>query len=279
MTKKLVETEIIIKSQPGYRRVACRDLWMFRELFLTLVKRDILVHYKQTFIGVTWVVLQPLVTMIIFTLVVGRFVGNLSEHFPYPLLVFCGLVPWQTFSKTLSSASSSIVSNQSLVTKVYFPRVLIPATVVTSAIIDIAVNTTVLILLSFWFYKVFTIKLLLLPVLIVFTLISSFFCSLWFAGLSVFYRDFQFLLAYFIQTGQFISPLFYPLSIIPEKWRVVYALNPLVTIIETFRWVVIKNYPFPSFQVCLTSFSVVVFLGWTGWIYFHTVERRIADRI
>lgn len=249
------------------------------DLFLALVKRDISVHYKQTFIGVAWVILQPLLTMLVMTLIVGRFRQLSGEQFPYPLILFGGLVPWLAFSKAWTNGSYSITNNQVLITKVYFPRVILPAAAVAGGIVDILINTIVLIGLTLWFYKTLCWSVLLLPIFGVFVLLNAFAISLWFSGLSVCYRDFQFALSYLVQIGQFVGPVYYPLSAIPEKWHLIYSLNPVVSVIEAFRWAVIPEYPFPSFAVLGASFFTLFLVGISGWFYFCSIERRIADTI
>ena len=273
------EEIVIIEGGGKSSGLKVSDIAKYWDLFCALAKRDISVHYKQTFIGVAWVVLQPLLTMLVMTLIVGRFKQLSGEQFPYPLILFGGLVPWLAFSKAWMNGSHSITGNQVLVTKVYFPRVILPAASVSSVIIDILINTVVLIALTLWFYKTLCWSTLLLPILGVFVLINAFAISLWFSSLSVCYRDFQFALSYLVQIGQFVGPVYYPLSVIPEKWHLIYSLNPMVASIELFRWAVMPDYPFPSLIVLSSSLFTMLLVGISGWFYFHSIERNIADRI
>ena len=220
----------VIEPTKGLRLVDPVELWRWRELFLALMVRNLAVRYKQTAIGIAWVVVQPLATVVIFSFLLGK-LGNVpTDGLPYPLFAFAAMVPWQVFSRAMLEGSMSLASNQSLVTKVYFPRILMPAAAVFGGAVDFAVTFVILLGMMLWYGFVPGWQLVLTPVLLLLALLTSLGMALWLSAMNVLYRDAQFLLPFLAQIWLFLTPVLYPASVIPEQWRVLYAMNPLVTV-------------------------------------------------
>jgi lipopolysaccharide transport system permease protein len=256
-----------------------RDLWRFRELFYILSWRDIKVRYKQTVIGAAWSVLRPLLTMIVFTIVFSK-VAKLPSpgDVPYPLLVLAGLLPWQFFSSSLSEASNSLIGNTNLITKVYFPRMIIPASAVITSFVDFAIAFGLLILLMIFYQFVPSWQIIFLPAFLVLGFLASFGVSLYLTALNVKYRDFRYIIPFIVQFGLYISPVGFSSAMVPEKWRFLYALNPMVGVIDGFRWSILGNADLP---VTTLSISVIIslLLVWLGIYYFRKTEKSFADTI
>ena len=255
-----------------------RDLWRYRELFYFLAWRDILVRYKQTAIGVLWALLRPLLTMIVFTVVFGRIAKLPSNGIPYPILVFAAMLPWQFFSNSLSEASNSLVGNANLISKVYFPRLIIPAGAVITSMVDFLISFVLLVLLMAWYRFVPDWRILLLPVFTVVAFLAALGPGLYLTALNVKYRDFRYVIPFIVQFGLFISPVGFSSDVIPEKWRLLYALNPMVGVIDGFRWSICRGGPLhlPTFTL---SLSVTLFFLWLGIWYFRRTEKTFADVI
>lgn len=255
------------------------DLWRFRELFWFLSWRDILVRYKQTVIGIAWSVLRPFLTMIVFTIVFGRIAKLPSEGVPYPIMVFAAMLPWQFFSNSLSECSNSLVTNSNLLTKVYFPRLVIPASAVIVSLVDFFISFAILALLMVWYGFVPDWRFLTLPIFLGLAFVASFGFGLWFAALNVKFRDFRYVVPFIVQFGLYISPVGFTSSVIPEKWRLFYSLNPMVGVIDGFRWAILggkSQLYWPGFWLS-TSLTFLVFL--LGVRYFRGTERAFADVI
>jgi lipopolysaccharide transport system permease protein len=260
-----------------------RDLWRYRELFAFLAWRDILVRYKQTAVGITWALMQPFLTMIVFTVIFGKLAGLPSGGVPYPILVFSALLPWQFFANALSGASSSIVGNAGLISKVYFPRLIIPASAVVVSLVDFAVSFTLLAGLMAWFQFIPSWRLLLLPVFIVVAFATALGVGLWITALNVKYRDFKYVLPFVVQFGLFVSPVGFSSSVVQEKFGenvfLLYSLNPMVGVIDGFRWAILgggAQLYWPGFSV---SLALVGILLASGLWYFRRTERTFADVI
>jgi len=257
-----------------------KDLWRYRELFLILAWRDIAVRYKQTAIGVAWALIRPLFTMLIFTIIFGNIARLPSEgDAPYAILVYAGMLPWQFFSNALVSCSESLIDNTSLLTKVYFPRLIMPAASVITSFVDFLISLVILVGLMVWFKYCPSWILLTLPfwTLIVFS--ASMGAGLWLASLNVQYRDFRYVVPFLVQFGLYISPVGFSSSIIPHKWQFIFALNPMVGVIEGFRWAIIgEGAPISSTGLIL-SFLIVFLLLITGIRQFRRIEKRFADVI
>jgi lipopolysaccharide transport system permease protein len=267
---------ILIQPQSGRSPVDLRQLWEYRDLLYLLVWRDIKVRYTQTLLGVTWAVLQPLVTMVIFTVIFGQLANLPSDGVPYPVYSFAALVPWQLFSGGLTRASLSLVADANLLTKVYFPRLVIPLAGVCAVLVDFAISLLVLLGLMLAFGIVPTVAILWLPLLVLFAVLSAFAVSLWLSALNVQYRDVQHMIPFLVQAWMYASPIAYSVNMIPSGIaRLIYGLNPMAGVIQGFRWALLgTNPPDATF---LVSVVVVVVLFLTGLFYFHRMEESFAD--
>jgi lipopolysaccharide transport system permease protein len=272
------QSELIIEAGHAERQY-WRDLWNYRELFYFLAWRDILVRYKQTAIGVIWALLRPLLTMIVFTIVFGKLAKLPSEGVPYPILVFSALLPWQFFANSFSESSNSLIHNANLISKVYFPRLVIPTSSVIVSFVDFLISGVILVGLMIWFEYWPTWRILSLPFLILVAFIASMGAGLWIAAMNVKYRDFRYVVPFIVQFGLYISPVGFSSTVVPEKWRLLYSMNPMVGVIEGFRWAIIgKDISFylPGFVLSL-CFVTLIFIG--GLWFFRKTERTFADII
>lgn len=255
------------------------ELWRFRDLLLLLVWRDILVRYKQTLFGVAWAVIRPFVTMIVFTVIFGRLAKLPSHDVPYPIMVFAGVIAWQFFSVTFADASNSVVTNANMVSKVYFPRIIVPLSSVLAGLVDFGITLLIFAGLALWFNYLPDWHVAFLPffvVLLFFFILAS---GIWISALNVVYRDFRYLVPFVIQLGAYISPVGFSSGVVPEKWRVLYALNPLVGIIDGFRWSLLRgNAPLDLVGVSMSVLVTVILLV-PGLMYFKRQERKFADII
>jgi len=271
--------EEIIIEKGRFRKNYWKDLWRFRELFIILSWRDIRVRYKQTVIGASWSIVRPMLTMIVFTIVFGRFASLPSEGgAPYAIMVFAGLLPWQFFSNAIAEAGNSLVSNANLITKVYFPRMIIPASSIIVSCIDFFISFIILLLLFIWYGYMPSARIILLPAFILLGFASSFGISLLITSLNVRYRDFRFIIPFLIQFGLFVSPVGFSSSVVPERWRLVYSLNPMVGVIDGFRWCIIGADDIYWPEIYLSVMVTCIFL-WIGIGYFRKTERTFADNI
>lgn len=257
-----------------------RDLWAYRELFATLAWRDVSVRYKQTAFGILWAVIRPLLTVVIFTIVFGRFAKLPTEGAaPYPILAFVGMLPWFLFSNVLGGASNSVVGNASLIEKVYFPRIVIPASSAIVALVDFAINLVILAGLMAWYRYAPGWQIVWLPLFVALTMFASLGPALLLTALNVKYRDFQHIIPFLLQVGIYISPVGYSSSIVPQDWRFWYSLNPVVSLIDGFRWCVLGGQSGLYLPGFLLSLCVVVILLWLGVTVFRRTERTFADLI
>jgi lipopolysaccharide transport system permease protein len=255
------------------------DLWRYRELFFFLAWRDVLVRYKQTAIGVLWSFIRPLLTMIVFTLVFSKLAHLPSYGVPYSILVYSALLPWQFFASAFSDGSNSLLSNSNLLSKVYFPRLILPASTLLVNFIDFLISCVILAGLMVWYRYLPPIQILLLPVFIVYISLISLGAAFWISALNVKFRDFKYIVPFVLQFGLYISPVGFSSKIIPEKWQLLYALNPMAGVIEGFRWIFLGNrWAFPSYcyalSLCLT---LLVFVS--GIWFFRKMEKSFADII
>ena len=256
-----------------------KDLWRYRELFYYLAWRDILVRYKQTAIGVAWALIRPFLTMVVFTVIFGRLAKLPSEGVPYPIMVFAAMLPWQFFSSALSEASISLIGNTNLISKVYFPRLIIPASSVITSFVDFLISALILIGLMVWYQFIPSWRLLTLPFFIAVVIAVSMGAGLWLTALNVKYRDFRYIVPFIVQFGLYVSPVGFSTSIVPGKWRLLYSLNPMVGVIDGFRWAILggdaKIY-WAGFFVSLVVVFVILMIGiW----YFRKTEKTFADVI
>lgn len=256
-----------------------KDLWRYRELFYFLAWRDLLVRYKQTVIGVAWAVLRPLLTMLALTLVFGKLAKLPSNGVPYPLLVFAALLPWQFFSSSFAEAGNSLINNANMISKVYFPRITIPASSIIVSLVDFMISMILLALIMFWYEFMPGARILLIPVLMLIAIAASLGGGLWIAALNVKYRDFKYIIPFVVQFGLYISPVGFSSSLVPENWRLIYSLNPMVGVIDGFRWAILggeNELYLPGF---LLSIVMVVLILGSGIVYFRKSEKVFADVI
>jgi lipopolysaccharide transport system permease protein len=272
------QSQLVIRAGESERRY-WQDLWRYRELFYFLAWRDILVRYKQTAIGIAWALLRPLLTMVVFTVVFGAIAKLPSNGVPYPILVFAGLLPWQFFSNALSECSNSLIGNANLLSKVYFPRLIIPTSSVIVSFVDFLISGMILLGLMAWYNFVPTWRIMALPVFTLMAFLASMGAGLWLAALNVQYRDFRFVVPFLVQFGLYLSPVGFSSSVIPEQWRLLYSLNPMVGVIDGFRWSITGQSSVLSGWTTLLSMAVVLALFGSGIWYFRKMERTFADVI
>lgn len=256
-----------------------RDLWRYRELFFFLAWRDILVRYKQTAIGIVWALGRPLMTMLVFTLVFSKLAKLPSEGVPYPILVFAALLPWQFFSSAFSGAGDSLISNAGMISKVYFPRLVIPTSAVIVSFVDFLISGIILVGLMIWYGFAPSLRILTLPVFIFVAFAAAMGAGLWIAALNVKYRDFRIIVPFVVQFGLYISPVGFSSSIVPEQWRLLYSLNPMVGVIDGFRWAILGGDTRLYWPGFLLSLSLVLVILVTGIVYFRKTEKTFADVI
>jgi lipopolysaccharide transport system permease protein len=255
-----------------------RDVWHYRELFAILAWRDVAVRYKQTVIGIAWAIVRPFLTMVVFTVIFGQIAKLPSDgSVPYPILVFAGMLPWFLFSGILSEASNSLVGNANLISKVYFPRLVIPTATAVVALVDFAINFAMLALLMIWFGFVPNWQILFLPAFIALAVLASIGPALWITALNVRYRDFRYIIPFIVQFGLYISPVGFSSAVVPEHWRLLYGLNPVVGVIDGFRWCLLGGESQIYWPGFVLSLGVVAFFLWFGIRYFRATERTFAD--
>ena len=255
------------------------DCWKFRELLLILVWRDLLVRYKQTIFGITWAIMRPFFTMVVFTVIFGRIANLPSGNVPYPLLVFAGMLPWYFFATTFADAGNSIVGNAQMVSKVYFPRIIVPLSTILVGLADFGFSFLVLIGLAFWYQYVPGWQIVFLPLLILLMCAFTFAAGVWIAALNVRYRDFRYLVPFAIQLGTYVSPVGFSSSVVPEPWQWLYSLNPMVGIIDGFRWCLLGGAAPFNAQALLMSVFFALLLLVPGIWFFRRSENKFADVI
>lgn len=256
-----------------------KDIWRYRELFYFLAWRDILVRYKQTVIGIAWALIRPFLTMVVFTVVFGNLAKLPSEGAPYPILVFAAMLPWQFFASALTECSNSLISNANLISKVYFPRLIVPASSIIVSFVDFLISGMIMLVLMTWYNYVPTWRILTLPVFIGIAFAASMGVGLWFAALNVRYRDFRYIVPFIVQLGLYISPVGFSSNIVPEEWYLLYSLNPLVGVIDGFRWAILRGESTLDWRGFTVSVVLVVLSLASGIWYFRQTERTFADVI
>jgi lipopolysaccharide transport system permease protein len=255
------------------------DLWRFRELFFFLAWRDILVRYKQTAIGLAWSVIRPFLTMIVLTIIFGRVAKLPSEGVPYPILVYAAMLPWQFFSTSFSDASNSLITNTNMLTKIYFPRLIIPASTVIVNVVDFLISFVILIGLMLWYHFVPPWQIVFLPLFLILAFLTSMGAGLYIAALNVKYRDFKYIVPFVVQFGMYISPVGFTSNNIPERLRLLYSLNPMVGVIDGFRWCIIGGESHIYLPGMLLSIGLIIGLLTFGIWYFRKIEKTFADII
>lgn len=262
----------------GWLDLDLREIWEYRELLYFFAWRDLKVRYKQTVIGVAWVVLQPFFTMLVFSLFFGRLAKVPSEGLPYPIFYYCALLPWTYFAGALTNATNTMVEHQKVITKVYFPRVLLPFSAVVSGLVDFAIAFLMLAWMMLHYRLVPTKAVLLLPLFLMLAVASALAIGLWLAALNAIYRDVRYAMPFFVQLWLFASPVAYPSSLVPKQWRWLYGLNPMAGVIEGFRWCLTGHGQPPNSLVLASAVGVLLLLA-GGLIYFQNVEGTMADRV
>ncbi len=269
---------IIIEPPKGWAPIALNELWKFRELVFFLTWRDIKVRYKQTALGITWAILQPVLTMIIFSIIFGRMAKLPSDGIPYPIFTFTALLPWQLFAFALTQSSNSLVGNQNLISKVYFPRLVIPFSSVLAGVVDFMIAFAVIIGLLFYYGIGLTPAVFLLPIFLLLALISAIAVGLWLSALNVKYRDIRYVVPFLTQFWMYATPIAYSSSLIPEKWHWLYSLNPMVGVVEGFRLSLLGKSSLDVLSLCISAIMVIVLLI-GGLYYFKRMETSFADII
>ncbi len=265
-----------IEPSRGFVQVKFRELWDYRELFYFLIRRDIVVRYKQTVLGVAWAVIQPVMTMVVFSIFFGKLGKIPSDNLPYPIFAFAALVPWTLFANGLTQGTNSLVGSSNLIKKVYFPRLIIPTATVMAGVVDFAIALGVLFLMMLGYGIWPTANIVWLPVFLILTLVTSLGVSLWLSALNVKYRDVKYVIPFFVQIWLFATPIAYSSSLLSEPWRTVYGLNPMVGVVEGFRWALLGTDSSPG-TMALVSGVAAVLMMITGIIYFRKMEKTFAD--
>ncbi len=276
--KSVGQQELIIEVGRAEKQY-WQDLWRYRELFYFLAWRDILVRYKQTAIGIVWALIRPFLTMVVFTIVFGRLANLPSEGAPYPILVFSAMLPWQFFANSLSECSNSLISNANLLSKVYFPRLVVPTSAVVVSFVDFMISGIILLALMAWYNFVPSWRILTLPLFIAVAFAASMGAGLWLASLNVQYRDFRFIVPFIVQFGLYISPVGFSSTVVPLQWRFLYSLNPMVGVIDGFRWAILGGKSQLYLPGFILSMALVALLLASGIWYFRKMERMFADVI
>jgi lipopolysaccharide transport system permease protein len=273
-----VNLQIDIDSHKSWARIDFRELWDYRELLFFLALRDVKVRYKQTVFGIAWALIQPFFTMLVFSLFFGRLAKIPSDGVPYPIFSYAALVPWTFFANAVSHASDSLVGSANLISKVYFPRIIIPLAVLLSGLVDFFVAFSLLFGMMLYFHVFPTLQVIWLPGLLLLAIVTAFGAGLWLSALNVQFRDVRYSLPFLIQLWMFVTPVAYPSSLLPEPWRTLYGINPMAGVVEGFRWALLGTATAPGPIIAFSAAFAVIF-GITGIYYFHRMERTFADII
>jgi lipopolysaccharide transport system permease protein len=265
-----------IEPPKGWASIGLRELWDYRELLYFLTWRDVKVRYKQTALGAAWAIIQPLFMMLVFSLFFGRLAKIPSDGIPYPIFTFCALLPWQLFAHALTESSNSLVANERLITKVYFPRLVVPIAAVLGGLVDFAVAFGILLVMMLYYGIVPTWAIVTLPGFILLAVMTALGVGLWLSALNVKYRDVRYTINFLIQFWLFATPVAYPSSLVPEKWRALYGLNPMAGVVEGFRWALLGKQEAPGAMLWV-SVAVVIAILLGGLFYFRRMEQEFAD--
>jgi len=272
--------DVIIIEAGRSERHYWLDLWRYRELFRVLAWRDLSVRYKQTIIGVLWALMRPFLTMLVFTIIFGHIAKLPSDGVaPYALMVFSGILPWTLFSTGLSEASNSLINNEKLISKVYFPRLIVPIATIVVAFVDFLISFCILLILMGWYRFLPDWRIFILPIFAVLAFLASAGPSLWITSLNVKYRDFRYIIPFIVQFGLYVSPVGFSSSVVPEQWRLLYSLNPMVGVIDRFRWCILRGQSELYLPGLLASFAMTAFFLWFGVRQFRKTEKSFADLI
>lgn len=268
----------VITPPEGWLSIDLKEVWAYRELLFLLAWRDVSVRYKQSVVGIGWAVIQPLLMMVIFTIIFGKFAKLPSEGIPYPIFTYCALLPWNYFARSLTDSSNSLVGSSHLVTKVYFPRLVLPLSKVFAGLIDFAIAFVILLVMMAWYRISPTAGIFFLPLFIFIAMLSSLGVGLWLTAINVKYRDVVFVVPFLAQFWMYASPVAYSVTIVPEKWQWVYGINPMVGVVEGFRWAMLGKAA-PNLEMIAISTAIVVLILISGLYYFKRMERTFADII
>lgn len=284
MTMQQIETQpkietVVIQPVKGLVALNLKDVWKYRELVYFLTWRDLKVRYKQSVLGILWAILQPLMTMVVFTIFFGNFAKVPSDGIPYPIFSYVAVVPWTFFASALNVSARSMLSSGNMISKIYFPRIIVPLASIFANLVDFLIAFVILIAMMFFYHIIPTINMLWLPLFLLLSIITAMGVGLWFSALVVMYRDFGYLLTYIATFWQFVSPVIYSSSMIPEKWRLLYSLNPMTGVIEGFRWALLGTNMVVSPLMFGVSALISIVLFVTGMFYFRRMERVFADMI
>lgn len=277
----MIEQRHTLIIEPGMaERHYWRDLWRYRELFFVLAWRDVAVRYKQTIIGLAWALIQPLATMVVFTVIFGH-IANLPTDgdAPYALMVYAGMLPWQLFSTALTGASGSLIGNANLISKVYFPRLIVPTAAVVVSFVDFLISFVILLGLMLSYRFLPSWQLLTLPIFVIMAFLASLGPGLWITALNVKYRDFRYIIPFIVQFGLYVSPVGFSSSVVPEEWRLLYSLNPVVGVIDGFRWAILGGDSQIFLPGFVLSWAVIAAFLWLGIRQFRKMEKSFADLI
>lgn len=266
-----------IEPSKGWVSVQLKELWRYRELLYFLTWRDIKIRYKQTALGAAWAIIQPVMSMVVFSLFFGNLAKISSEGFPYPIWSYAALLPWQYFAGSLGAASNSLVGNANMITKVYFPRLVVPISSVLSGLVDFAIAFAIMLLLMVFYHVTPTLGALLLPFFLLLALITALGVGIWLSALNVQYRDVRYIIPFLVQFWMFATPVVYPSKLLSEPWRTVYGINPMVGVVEGFRWALLGTNP-PTAMIAVSTFMAFLILI-TGTFYFRRLEKNFADII
>jgi lipopolysaccharide transport system permease protein len=265
-----------IAARRGWFALDLAELWAYRELLYFFVWRDIKVRYKQTVIGAAWAVLQPLMTMLVFSLFFGRLAKIPSQGLPYPIFYYCALLPWTYFQTAMQSATNIVVDQQRVITKIYFPRVVLPISAVLSGLLDFAISFAVFLGMMVYYHMMPTGAVIWLPAFTLLAVLTALGVGLWLSALNALYRDIRYIVPFLVQFWMFASPVVYPSSLVPAKWRGLYGLNPMAGVIEGFRWALTGHGDPPGILLAASS-AAVILLVFSGLLYYHAVEGTMAD--
>jgi len=274
--KHPITTDIIIQPTRGWVELNLKDLWRYRELMYFLTWRDMKVRYKQTVLGAAWAILQPLLTMLVFSIIFGYLANLPSEGLPYPVFTYTALLPWQLFAYALTQSSTSLVTDQRLITKVYFPRLVIPISSVMSGLVDFIIAFIFLVGMMIFYDIPLTWRILTLPFLVILAMMTAMAVGLWLSALNVKYRDVRYTLNFLTQFWMYATPIAYSSSLIPERWRLLYSLNPMAGVVEGFRWALLGKTSFIGPMILVSAIVVVLLLA-GGLVYFKRMEDEFAD--
>jgi len=278
--QQLMDSQSVLVIEAGRtERHYWKDLWRYRELFYFLAWRDILVRYKQTAIGIAWALIRPLLTTVVFVFVFGKLAKLPSDGMPYPILVFAALLPWQFFSNAFAEAGNSLISNANMISKVYFPRLVVPVSAVIVGLVDFLISGVLLVGLMLWYGVVPDWRIVTLPLFLAVAVVASMGAGLWIAALNVQYRDFRYIIPFVVQFGLYVSPVGFSSAIVPEQWRLLYSLNPMVGVIDGFRWAILGGENQLYWPGIWLSLVLALLSAITGILYFRKMEKSFADVI